>query len=137
MTNKAIITSKVFTKRLWHRCFPVNFANFLRTPFCIEDLRWLVMTLNTRFLYKNKPYKNIRLQRPKSLEHAKNIAGQRRIQRDFAPFLLPPPHPTPPTEKKSKNIKVCSNLKLSPNNLLICHCRLPKAIFLRNLPINS
>ena len=20
-------------KRLWHRCFPVNFANFLRTPF--------------------------------------------------------------------------------------------------------
>ena len=21
-------------KRLWHRCFPVNFAKFLRTPFC-------------------------------------------------------------------------------------------------------
>ena len=20
-------------KKLWHRCFPVNFANFLRTPF--------------------------------------------------------------------------------------------------------
>ena len=22
-------------KRLWHRCFPVNFAKFLRTPFFI------------------------------------------------------------------------------------------------------
>ena len=25
-------------KRLWHRCFPVNFAKFLRTPFIIEHL---------------------------------------------------------------------------------------------------
>ena len=25
-------------KRLWHRCFPVNFAKFLRTPFFIEHL---------------------------------------------------------------------------------------------------
>ena len=23
-------------KRLWHRCFPVNFAKFLRTPFLTE-----------------------------------------------------------------------------------------------------
>ena len=23
----------LLTKRLWHRCFPVNFAKFLRTPF--------------------------------------------------------------------------------------------------------
>ena len=28
-------------KRLWHRCFPVNFANFLRTPFLTEHLWWL------------------------------------------------------------------------------------------------
>ena len=26
-------------KRLWHRCFPVNFAKFLRTPFVTEHLR--------------------------------------------------------------------------------------------------
>ena len=26
-------------KRLWHRCFPVNFAKFLRTPFFTEHLR--------------------------------------------------------------------------------------------------
>ena len=24
--------------RLWHRCFPVNFKKFLRTPFFIEHL---------------------------------------------------------------------------------------------------
>ena len=26
-------------KRLWHRCFPVNFAKFLRTPFFTEHLQ--------------------------------------------------------------------------------------------------
>ena len=30
-------------KRLWHRCFPVNFAKFLRTPFLIEHLWWLLL----------------------------------------------------------------------------------------------
>ena len=25
-------------ERLWHRCFPVNFVKFLRTPFFIENL---------------------------------------------------------------------------------------------------
>ena len=25
-------------KRLWHRCCPVNFAKFIRTPFIIEHL---------------------------------------------------------------------------------------------------
>ena len=41
----------------WHRCFPVNFAKFLRTPSLTEYLRWLlldnvysiqVFTLHTR-----------------------------------------------------------------------------------------
>ena len=27
--------------RLWHRCFPVNLAKFLRTAFLAEHLRWL------------------------------------------------------------------------------------------------
>ena len=30
-------------KRLWHRCFPVNFAKFLKTPFVTEHLRWLLL----------------------------------------------------------------------------------------------
>ena len=30
-------------KRLWYRCFPVNFAEFLRTPFLTEYIRWLLL----------------------------------------------------------------------------------------------
>ena len=30
-------------KRLWHRCFPVNFVKFLRTPISTEDLWWLLL----------------------------------------------------------------------------------------------
>ena len=30
-------------KSLWHRCFPVNFAKFIRTPFFTEHLRWLFL----------------------------------------------------------------------------------------------
>ena len=30
-------------KRLWHRCFPVNFAKFLRTLFFTEHLQWLLL----------------------------------------------------------------------------------------------
>ena len=30
-------------KRLWDRFFPVNFAKFLRTPFLVEHLWWLLL----------------------------------------------------------------------------------------------
>ena len=30
-------------KRLCHRCFPVNFAKFIRTIFFTEHLQWLLM----------------------------------------------------------------------------------------------
>ena len=30
-------------KRLWHRCFPVNYPKFLRTPFFTEHLWWLLL----------------------------------------------------------------------------------------------
>ena len=30
-------------KSLWHRCFSVNFAKFLRTAFFAEHLRWLLL----------------------------------------------------------------------------------------------
>ena len=29
--------------RLWHRCFPVNFAKFIRTHFFKEHLMWLLL----------------------------------------------------------------------------------------------
>ena len=30
-------------KRLWHRCFPVNFAKFLKISFFTEHLCWLLL----------------------------------------------------------------------------------------------
>ena len=30
-------------KRLWHRCFPVSFTKFLRTPFISEHPQWLLL----------------------------------------------------------------------------------------------
>ena len=39
-------------KRLWQRCFPVNFAKFLSTPFVIKRLCRLLLFLGrTSFLY--------------------------------------------------------------------------------------
>ena len=35
--------STLLEKSLWHRCFPVNFAKFLRTPSFTEHLRWLLL----------------------------------------------------------------------------------------------
>ena len=32
-------------KRFWHRCFPVNFAKFLRTLFLQNTSRWLLLYL--------------------------------------------------------------------------------------------
>ena len=37
--------ASLLKKKLWHRCFLVNFAKFLRTPFFIERLWWLVMSI--------------------------------------------------------------------------------------------
>ena len=36
--------------RFWHRCFPVNFAKFLRTPFLTEHLRWLLLSFDPEFV---------------------------------------------------------------------------------------
>ena len=33
----------LFKKRLWRKCFPVNFAKFLRTPIFTEHLWWLFL----------------------------------------------------------------------------------------------
>ena len=30
-------------KRVWHRCYPVNFAKFLRTSFLTEHLCWMII----------------------------------------------------------------------------------------------
>ena len=38
-------SATLLKKRLWHRCFPVNFAKFTRTPFFTEHLWWLLLSL--------------------------------------------------------------------------------------------
>ena len=38
-------------KKLWHRCFTVNFVTFLRTPFCIKHLRWVLLLLHLIFTW--------------------------------------------------------------------------------------
>ena len=45
LINKVACLSLQFylKKRLWHRCFPVNCANFLRTPFLTEHLWWVFL----------------------------------------------------------------------------------------------
>ena len=37
-------TSGPDIKRPWHRCFPVNFAKFIRTSFLTEHLRWPLLS---------------------------------------------------------------------------------------------
>ena len=38
---------------LWYRCFPVNFAKFLRTPFLKEHLRWLLLFIEDAIPLRN------------------------------------------------------------------------------------
>ena len=40
---KNLRPATLLKKRFWHRCFSVNFAKFLRTPFFTEQLWWLLL----------------------------------------------------------------------------------------------
>ena len=44
--NTCARASFLIKKRLWYMCFPVNFAKFLRTPFHIEHLWWLLLFID-------------------------------------------------------------------------------------------
>ena len=37
------LASTLSKKGLWHRCFPVNIAKFVRIPFPTGHLRWLLL----------------------------------------------------------------------------------------------
>ena len=45
LRNFAKFTGKHLGQSLWYKCFPVNFAKFLRTLFLTEHLRWLLFQL--------------------------------------------------------------------------------------------
>ena len=62
-------------KRLWHWCFPVNFAKFLRTPFYTEHLWWLLL----QKVYLRIDFTQLRSSR---LE----VFCRKRVLRNFAKF---------------------------------------------------
>ena len=41
-------------ERPWRRCFPMNFAKFLKTPFFTEHLRWQLLNLVNDYLSSRK-----------------------------------------------------------------------------------
>ena len=41
-TGKHLMSATLLKKRLWHRCFPVNFAKFLRIPF-LQKTYWRLL----------------------------------------------------------------------------------------------
>ena len=41
----SLLFNKVAGLRLWHRCFPMIFVKFLRIPFSIEHLWWLLLQI--------------------------------------------------------------------------------------------
>ena len=58
----ALRPATLLKKRLWHRCFPVNFVKFLRTPFLKEHLRWLLLVFITHCIaYKYRRTTSISL----------------------------------------------------------------------------
>ena len=55
-------SATLLKKRLWDMCFLVNFARFLRTPFLTKHLRWLLLELHDKLklkLYKRKAFPGI------------------------------------------------------------------------------
>ena len=44
-TGRYLRPATLLKKRLWRKCFAVNFAKFLRTPFFTEHLRWLLLPI--------------------------------------------------------------------------------------------
>ena len=49
--NKDLRPATLLKKRLWHRCFLVNIAKFLRAPFFTEQLRWLLLRVYVQMTY--------------------------------------------------------------------------------------
>ena len=53
LRNFAKFTGK---QRLWHRCFSVNFAKFLRTPCLTEHLGWLLLSRTSLAITKKNNF---------------------------------------------------------------------------------
>ena len=47
--SESLRPATLLKKALWHRCFPVSFVKFLRIPFYIEHLWWLLLNIADKF----------------------------------------------------------------------------------------
>ena len=47
--SQSLFFNKAAGLRLRHRCFPVNFVKFLRTPFLTEHVRWLLLKFYIKY----------------------------------------------------------------------------------------
>ena len=73
-------------KRLWHRCFTVNFGKFLRTPLFIKQLWWLLLkivmsVISNRFCFTRRTEK-----RQNCPSSSKNIFKSHRLLCVFTIF---------------------------------------------------
>ena len=48
-----VAVATLLKKRLWHRCFPVNFGKFSRSPFLQNTSGWLLLTLWSKFFERS------------------------------------------------------------------------------------
>ena len=75
---KRLRPATLLKKRLWHKCFSVNFTKSLRTPLLTEHLRWLLLdsTLNI-FL------KEFSLVKIEAAIHLRNLSLSQMFQNNF------------------------------------------------------
>ena len=64
---KLLRPATLLKKKLWHRCFPVNFVKFLRTPFLQNTSGRMLLTICTNFLIRLNLLKNTSLKFPVEL----------------------------------------------------------------------
>ena len=65
-------------KRLWHRCFPVNFAKFLRTPFLQNSSGRLLLALDNNAVpareTKDKGFHIVNMNKYNRVETYRNVS---------------------------------------------------------------
>ena len=71
-------------KRLWHKCFPVNFAKFLRTPFLTEHFQWLLLQItNIPFQLPYLTFNNHKKKLDESIKFLGVLLGEERASRVY------------------------------------------------------
>ena len=95
----------LFKKRLWHRCFPVDFEKFLRTPFLKSTSgRLLLTSLFWKYLKKER-FCNYNLTR--SLPKLKILSLQKLLLKLLVAILEPSQ-----TSKMELFVKILNGIKL-------------------------